>query len=201
MKTFTLEWNAVTTLEDADRSGHGALKKLVGLHRRVIDLGIVTTAASENTRLKKFPETAADFENRLAAVGLHEATKVLTPGAIGLTYFGLCCFARDDYDESTGKIWNIIKPKSVPRNHKDFAEQNRISEDTSIRSPEYQKWRNKWCDVNSIYAHICARRDVFVTGDLKNFKGSARDKLLELGVGEICSYDEALASAQSTTIR
>lgn len=198
MKSFTLEWNAVITLEEcATRPTAPAIRELLSLHGTSIDLGIVTTAASENTRMHQFPSTAIEFQTRLNNVGFGQITRVYTPAIIGLTYIGLSVIAPNDCDEMIGKIWNIVKPTHLPRSHEDFASSKEIAIDTPITSSEFHKWRNKWCDVVSLYAHILADRDVFVSGDVKNFHGERKDQLTQLGVKEICSYDEALEIAKA----
>lgn len=195
--TFTLEWNAVTTLEDESREGRSDLIELVKLHGKKIDLGIVTTAASENTKENRtFPKTAKEFDLRLQEVGLGHLTRVLTMCCYDLTYWGYCRLARDEDLIRVDGLWRIIKPKGIARHHRDFAIEKGIQPDADLWSPEYYRWRNKWCDVYSIDAHIAAKRDVFATDDFKNFKGDARSQLEALGVGHICRYSEALKLAQ-----
>ena len=54
-------------------------------------------------------------------------------------------------------------------------------------------WRNAKCDVQAIWSHVNARRDVFVTGD-KNFHRSQNKKrLLELGARRIEEPNAAAA--------
>jgi hypothetical protein len=197
MKTFTLEWNAVITLESEGRKGCTELRELISLHGDKISLGIVSTAASENNLGRELPKTAVEFEKRLKEVGIDHLPKVLTVAVWGLTYYEYSLWAGDEYASVTNKLWGIVKPVWVSSNSAEFAEKFNIPVHTPITSPEYFKWRNKWCDVNSLYAHILAKRDVFVSGDVKNFRGEKHDKLMELGVGQICSYEEALTLAQS----
>lgn len=194
--TFTLEWNAVITAETDGRPGRDALLELVGMHGKNIDVGIVTTAASENTRKRRMPANSMEFRSRLAAAGLHHLTMVHTASVIGLTYIGLSRIAPHDYKEMTNAIWGIVKPKGVPWDRRVFESNEGIPAGTPITAPEYAKWRNKWCDVNSIYAHLISNRDVFVSGDKKNFIGESGQKLNQLGIKKICSYDEAESYAR-----
>jgi hypothetical protein len=196
MKTFTLEWNAVITWETEGRIGRESLGQLVSMHGTHIDVGIVTTAASENTAVRGFPETAAAFDDRLKAIGWDSLSKVLTVAVWDLTYFDYCFWANDDAEDLLKTLWSIITPVNLPYSHSEFAAQFNISRDIKITAPPYYKWRNKWCDVHSLYAHIIAGRDIFVSGDVKNFRGEKAQRLRELGVSQICSYDEALAIAQ-----
>jgi hypothetical protein len=199
MKTFTLEWNAVTTLEDKGRPGRAELLELVAMHGSKIDVGIVTTAASENTRLRKMPATAAEFRDRLETLGLQNLTMVLTVGVWDLTYWDLCRWGSGDASRLVERLWPLIKPTTaIPRSHLDFAQQEGVAPDIELQSPEFAKWRNKWCDVYSLEAHIAAGRDVFVSGDVKNFRGSRRAEIIALVAGNVCSYAEALEIAKST---
>ena len=198
LPSFTLEWNAVLALEDEEyRIGKDAIKRLISLHGNKIDLGIVTTAASENNRDREFSPTAHDFQSRLDGVGLGSVTKVKTAIIVGLTYVGYGFYPEKDFEEIVGAIWDIVRPEGIPRRHSDFAVEKGIEENTSLHSPNYFKWRNKWCDVHSLYAHLVSKRDVFVTGDVKNFSGDRKTRLGQLGISNILSYDDALELALS----
>ena len=197
MKTLTLEWNAVITWETPGRVGRESLGKLIALHGKRIDVGIVTTAASENTSLRKLPETADAFDDRLSRIGWSHLTKVLTACEFDLTYFDYCFFTPNDYEEIVSELWELILPANIPYEATDFARERGIDSIHKITSDSYQKWRNKWCDVHSLYAHLMADRDIFVSGDIKNFKGDRRGRLADLGIKSICTYDEALEEAVS----
>lgn len=196
MKQFTLEWNAVIAL-DEERDVAEYIRGLVALHGKKIDLGIVTTAASENTRERQMPETAQEFDARLESVGLSGLTRVLTVDVYDLTFWDYSIFAPDDWDAVNEQLWDIVKPSGLRRDHPEFALEKGISGDVPIGDAVFAKWRNKWCDVNSLHAHIIAKRDVFVTNDVKNFAGERKQELVDLGVGEIVDYAQALAYAQA----
>ncbi len=171
---------------------------LLALHGKDIDVGIVTTAASENTKQWKMVASIAEFKARLEQHDLQNLTLVKTLGFWGLTCWDFCRWADDKSGELPEALWPLIKPTTtIPKSHREFARQEGFDPDLDLSSPEFQKWRNKWCDVYSLEAHIAAGRDVFVSGDVKNFKGQKRDKLIELGVGEVCSYAEALEIAKA----
>lgn len=189
--SVTLEWNAVTTWEDAARPSRPALERIVKSHGQTLDVGIVTTAASENTREQTLPSTASEFRDRLSRIGWSELTLVNTRACIGLTYIGLCQIASQEDEGMINDLWSAIAPSTVPKSYRAFAEENKIL-DTDISAPTFQKWRNVWCDVYSIHAHIRSGRDAFVTGDTKNFKGDKKAKLQALGLKEIYSYCEAV---------
>ena len=196
MKKFTIEWNAVMTLEDEGRPGREALLKLTSLHGQKIDLGIVTTAASENTLLNEMPRSYETFEQRLEKNGIGHLSRVFTVMYWGLTYIGYTIIPSVEDKKNADALWDIVKPVQMPRDHVQFAKQNSISETEPISSPAFSRWRNKWCDVHSISAHITAGRDVFVSGDVKNFKGQRREQIIALGAGEVCGYEEALEIAR-----
>lgn len=190
MLKVTLEWNAVTTLDDPTRSGWESLTKIVAAHKSVFDVGIVTTAASENSADKTFWSDVNVFEARLEAVEMSDLKKVLTMGCYDLTYYDYCFLAEEDDEALVDKLW-AIPPKGVPRTSADFAKMKGLPSDMDITAPEFARWRNHWCDVHSWHAHIKAKRDVFVTGDTKNFRGPRMQQLIDLGIGDICSYDDA----------
>jgi hypothetical protein len=179
------------TWEDDARPSRPALERIIESHGQTLDVGIVTTAASENTRRQSLPSTASEFRDRLSRIGWSELTLVNTIGIYGLTYFELCNWHSHADEEMVSELWSVIAPSTVPESHHEFAEMNQITE-TDISKPAFQKWRNVWCDVYSIHAHIRSGRDAFVTGDTKNFKGDKKAKLQAVGVNEIYSYCEAV---------
>lgn len=191
MLKITLEWNAVITLGCPGRPGWNNLKKIVSVHGSNFDVGIVTTAASENTSEKILAQSTMPFMERLAEVGLSSLSIVQTMAVYDLTFYDYARYDVDDDDEiMIEKLW-MIPPKGVPRDPREFAAARGIPEWVELTAPEFQKWRNHWCDVYSWHAHIRAKRDVFVTGDKKNFKGDRKQRLIDLGIGDICTYDEA----------
>ncbi len=192
MLNVTIEWNAVMAKADDDKDRVPFIDELVSMHGSEIDLGIVTTAASENTKKRELPANATKFVRRLEGLNWGHLSKVRTLGVYSLTYFDFCRYAGENSQEVVQKLWSVIDPnEKIPRDRKEFAKKKGFDPSTPLGHPAFSKWRNQWCDVYSLEAHIAAERDLFVSGDEKNFKGEKYDQLLALGVGEICGYKDA----------
>ena len=141
MYSVTLEWNAVITWESPDRPQRKSLKQIVAMHGKTIDVGIVTTAASENTKERELPASATAFSARLAEIEWDDLTFVYTLGVGGLTYYDWSIWAGSGDNETVSAIWGVIAPKSIPESSEEFRTRNGISKDLPLAAPEFQKWR------------------------------------------------------------
>jgi len=55
----------------------------------------------------------------------------------------------------------------------------------------WQKWVNKKCDVLAMWSHIWNKGDIFVTRDKDFHRKMKKQKLIELGAGEILMPKQA----------
>lgn len=176
--------------------GADAIMRLIELHRsNVLEVGILQTSASENMRgTKGFPGNYKAFEERLRGLGWDALPRVPTPGVIGLTFWGHFNFVHErHYRELRAALWQAICPH-IPSDFRDFAVSRGLPCETEITAPELAKWRNWWCDVHSAYAHIDARRDLFVTANTGDFQRNTA-KLERMGL-RACTPDDALAEVE-----
>ena len=185
MKTFTFDWNCVISAENGDDNAC-SVEQLIKYHRaKVIEVGITTVSASENLEgTKTFPASAKQFKSRLEKLGWDDLKFVLGPCVVGLTYIGMCKTVDENFKNEINKIWNVIGG-NLQRNFP----LNTSSE--VLASHKYKKWRNVWCDVHTIWTHINAERDVFVTANTKDFQKKFLE-LQPLGLRKVCTPKEAL---------
>lgn len=145
-----------------------AIIELVQLHRsQVVDVGITTVSASESlSGSKRFPASALLFIERLNKLGWQDLTWVLGPGISSLSYIGFSKIVGESFTIERDAIWGIIGGKQQQALPSDLPEEK-------LHSAEYSGWRNVWCDVHTLWAHIDAKRDVFVTTNTKDFQNKA----------------------------
>jgi hypothetical protein len=55
------------------------------------------------------------------------------------------------------------------------------------------RWRNRFCDIQAMYAHLVGRGNIFVSDDGKAFhKAKKKDRLIALGAGNVYTAEQAL---------
>lgn len=198
---LTLDWNCIIEVEE-NRSQAAAVRDLISLHRNgQLEVALLAASASENSKSKRFPGSAALFVERVSALGWSDLPLVLMPGVYGLSYFDFCFYVEDDekFQNDMGALWKVIAPK-IPRRIVDNFPEGIILSDDGIQSEYLWKWRNAWCDVVSAYSHIYFGRDVFVTNNIKDFQNNA-EELSVLGMRCIASPIKAIGAVERFSSR
>jgi hypothetical protein len=169
-RSFSLDWNCAISVEKSEPSSD-AIKALVLSHREGRSaVAVLQTSASENMRgTRLFPASYLDFEARPKGIGWDDLPRVKTPGVWGLSFWGASFYVDvGHYDKFASILWSKMFPR-LPQRYEEFLTNAGLPEDTSLRSEEANKWRNAWCDVHSAYSHLWAKRDFFVTLNLRDF--------------------------------
>lgn len=142
-------------------------------------------SASEALRGSKiFPATANQFNTRIDALGWGDLDRVMGPLVLDLTYWDMSVVVDDTFEERIGALWTAMFPnidRELPRG----------LTQAELHGANFHKWRNAWCDVHTLWAHLNAERDVFVTTNTKDFQKNA-DKLALHGLKVVQTPTEAL---------
>ena len=122
-------------------------------------------------------ENFADFQQRLAVLGI-EHIGILEPLCYwDITYWDCCLWADDDMEVLERQIHNVLFPE-MQFLWDEYCRKRGLDPKTT---PSDHKWCNAKCDVQGIWGHIFNKRNVFVTSD-RNFHASQKkQKLIELG--------------------
>lgn len=159
--------------------------RLVARHRaQLIDVAITTVSASEALPVSKsFPMTTEQFTLRIKSVGLNDLTLLQGPAVWGLSHWGHSIYPPQSFGEDRLKIWKALFPK--------ISAEYPVAIKGNLVSPrELSKWRNRWCDVHTLWTHIHYGREVFVTSNRKDFQRK-QIELEKLGAGNILTPEEA----------
>jgi hypothetical protein len=144
----------------------------------VVEVAITTVSASETLKgSREFPASASLFNQRLEDLGWNDLPLVLGPAVIGLTYIGMCKIAGENFSTERDAIWKIVvgsTPRKLPA----------CLSDADLRSADYKKWRNVWCDVHTLWAHIDSGRDVFISSNKRDFQNNM-SQLRKLGLKDV----------------
>ena len=181
MTTYTLDTNCICAV-DENRADAPAILRFVDMHAAgAANVAVVAMAASERQKSGKAIENFAVFRERIRALGLG-GLEILKPMAyFGVTFWDWSLFSSPEMESLEREIHQILFP-GFPFLWKDLEATARDSDDAVAL---LRKWRNRKCDVQTIWSHINARRDVFVTADPNFHKVTKKSKLIGLGAKQI----------------
>ena len=177
-------------VEQGDQQA-SSVNELVRLHRvGCISVGLTTVSASETlSGSKVFPGSAAQFSSRIKKLGWQDLDLILGPAVIGLTYIGMSKFVDDDFEDQRDAIWQVLFP-NLPRV---------LPADTlerQLHDRHFRRWRNAWCDVHTLWTHIDAARDTYVTSNTRDFQRHS-ESLEALGLKSVMTPEEAVNVASN----
>lgn len=179
---FTLDNNCLIALEQGTEDGEH-IAALLKRHRwRRISLAVSAIHASENQKNAPPMENFADFQAYVARIGMR-GVRVLKP----LAYYDLTF-----WDWS---VWSSPGAEALDRDiHRAMFPREATELKPDASAGEQRTWRRHKCDVLSLWSHIYANRDVYVTSDRHFHKPRVAPLLLNLGAGQILRPRDAVAA-------
>ena len=169
---FTLDSNCIIALEER-RPEALPIRMLVDRHsENGIDVALIAMMASERPRLAEAETSFSEFQSRIEDLGLGHLPHVLPLCYWGISFWDHCLWA-DDAEVLEEQIHAVLFPNRPFRG------------DGVAASERFESWRNAKCDVQAMWSHIHAARDVFVTNDANFHKATKLPQLLSLGAGRI----------------
>jgi hypothetical protein len=187
---FTLDSNCLFEVDECRSEAQHVLKLVQAHLDKRASVAVVAISASERQRSGKPLEQFGEFEARLQAMGFG-ALEMIYP----ILYFDVTFWDRSVFTDKAGveleeNIQRILFP-GIPTAWADYCAA--ISSDVNApNAGALIKWRNAKCDVQAMWAHTTAKRDVFVTLD-QNFLKSKRASLIALCGGRIETPSSAAA--------
>lgn len=188
MHTFTLDTNCIIAV-DEDRAEAAAVRALADAHASgTAHVAIVAISASEKQKDGKHLESFAEFQQRLAALGLGRLELLPPMFYWNVTYWDWCIFSDSEMELQERKIHEILFP-NIEYQWSDYYGGRCLSDDLSLA----RKWRNAKCDVQALWSHIFHKRKVFVTTDRNFHAESKKSALIALGASQIETPDSAVS--------
>ncbi len=134
-------------------------------------------AASERQQLENAINNFNQFNKRkLAELGIKPEQYSLPEMRLNISFLGCSTAGFDD------PAWYVLQREIQQIIHPTMEWDN----------PSQKNWRNKYCDVMTMFAHLKANADLFVTNDKPAFlKRNKKNKLLQLGANRIGPADQA----------
>jgi len=191
---LTFDHNLLIDLEC--NTGAPELKDLVKLHENeTITICVSGIGASERLKGKIYAENFSQLKKRIEKLSIRKF-EILKPLAYwDITFWDWGIYASDDGPDIQleKKLHDVLFP-DTKYCWKDFALENGLNpeKDWNYNNPLWQKWRNRKCDMLTIWCHIYYGNDIFVTSD-EIFQGEKKRELIALGAKSILYPSAALS--------
>lgn len=128
---------------------------------------VVEIGASEMRERGIQPDRYDLFEALLREAGLESAPRLPPLGMYDVTFYGHCLYSSKELHAEVDRIEQVLFGDSPPA------------------GPGSRAWLNRTCDVLSMWCHIRAANDIFVTSDGNFHKASKLPRLVQLGARRI----------------
>jgi hypothetical protein len=169
---LTLDHNVVIALENSSPNVESVRQAIDGGTHEAF---VVKIGASEMRKRGITPDRYDLFEQLLRDAGIDSLPR-LTPMAIwGVTFWGHGLWSDEEMISQAKQIEDILFGGSRPI---DIAHKAWDSREVSL-------WRNRVCDVQSMWCHLHYTNEIFVTSDDNFHKASKKCRLLDMGAGII----------------
>jgi hypothetical protein len=188
MRTFTLDSSCIDALDEG-RAEVQFIRMLTDAHTTgKAKVAVVALSAAEKHQIGSYFDDFDAFRDHLAALDLAHL-EILKP----MSYFDISfpdwCIEADEVMQAQEKqIHDILFPQGQ-FTWEDYCEENGIDPSFSPRGD----WRKLKCDVQSMWAHIHNKRDVFVSAEDNFCKPDKTSALGALGAGRIERPQQAVA--------
>jgi hypothetical protein len=191
---ITLDHNCLIALEK-NESEAPYIKELIAMHddKKVI-VRVVGIGASELQPGRVYASNFSEFKEKIAAVGLGQAEILVPIGYWDITFWDNCIYPSEEASRLEREIHDVLFPK-IEFDYQTFCHNRGLDPLNSGKLGEM--WRNKKCDVLTIWSHIFYSGDIFVTADIRAFLSETKKpRLIGLGAGDILSPQYAVAKIE-----
>jgi hypothetical protein len=145
---ITLDTNCIIDIEQQGEP-YPDLQELIRLNNdQKIHLRIVAISASERMPGRKYAQNFAEFEEKIAAVGLEKAEVLPSIAYSDVTFLDRCLLASNEMVVLERKIHEILFPQ-IEFYYGNFCARRGIDPNVTPTNP---KWRNAKCDVLAMWS-------------------------------------------------
>jgi len=197
MIPVTFDHNLLIDLESKDEATSEALRHLVSLHDTAqINIRVAAIGASERLKDKTYAPDFAAFQGRVRRLSQREFEILKPLGYWDITYWDWWIWGGEGTPENEleQKIHTALFPETEFK-WQDFAQASGVDHDQAVQSQsrEWQKWRNRKCDVLAMWCHIYYAGDAFITTDGHFHQATKKPALISLGAKSILYPSEVVS--------
>ena len=188
MRTFTLDSSCIDAIDEG-RAEVKFIRTLADAHTAgKANVAVVALSAAGKHQAGFYFDDFDAFRDYLAAIDLAHL-EILKPMAYFDISFQDWCIEADDAMQGLEKRIHDILFRQSQFTWEDYCEEKGMDPAFSPGG----NWRKFKCDVQTMWAHIHNKRDVFVTIDDNFHKPGNKAALIGLGAGHIEQPQQAVA--------
>ena len=191
---LTFDHNLLIDLEC--NPGVPELRDLVGCHETGrITICVSGIGGSERLKGRIYAENFSQFKDRVEKLSSRKFEILKPLGYWDITFYDWAIYVSDEGADIQieKKLHDVLFPETQYC-WQDFAHENGLNpeNDWNYKNFLWQKWRNRKCDVLTMWCHIYYGNDIFVTND-EIFHKQKKPELIALGAKRILNPSEALS--------
>jgi hypothetical protein len=192
---MTLDYNCILELEQGGKD-EAAIRALAEAQRAgAAELWIPAVGGSERLPDGSYADNIRRFLDRLGDLGLDKCRMLNPLMRVGSAFIGFGVLSGPELDALERQIHAILFPQISQELGDHLSRAQREGWDEATASA---RWRNRKCDVDSMWCHIHYGGEAFVTSDKNFHKETKKPRLIALGAGAIVRPAEAAALVAAT---
>ncbi len=187
MLSFTVDTNCIVAI-DENRPEARFVRALANAHKMgKADVAAVAISASEKQQSGAYMDSFKEFQERLTKLDLDHLNIVKPMTYWGIAFWDWSYYSSEDSIALEKRIHAILFP-SIEFEWKEYC----LAHGLDHRLPPNGKWRNCKCDVQAMWSHVNANREVFVTSDGNFHTSGKKGQLIALGAKKIETPENAI---------
>lgn len=163
MLSFTLDTNCLIAVDEGRPEGAAVMKLISAARAGRADVAMVASCASERQIGGRYLATIEELRDRMASLGFGHIVLLAPILTLGLSFWGHAVWASPEQVARQELIFRTLFPTTEPDWPKYALAKGLPPNDLTTRAAWH--WRNKYCDVQALWAHEHYGRDCFVTTD------------------------------------
>jgi hypothetical protein len=163
MVSFTLDTNCLIAVDEGRAERAAVMEIIAAAKAGMADVAMVASCASERQVGGRYLATIQELRDRMATLGFGDVGLLKPIATYGLSFYDHAVYASKEQLTRQELIFRTLFPSTEP-DWPTFAKAKDLPPDDLTTRPAWH-WRNKYCDVQAIWAHDHYGRDFFVTTD------------------------------------
>lgn len=163
LPSFTLDTNCLIDIEDQRPAAPAVRTLLEAADRGNADVAMVASSASERQPGGGLLTTIEAFRQRMTDLGFGGLSLLRPIGTYNFSFYDWAVYPTPAQSARQNEIFQCLFP-GIENNWLAYAAARNL-DSRVLDSHEAFAWRNRFCDVQALWAHDDSNRDIFVTSD------------------------------------
>lgn len=163
MLSFTLDTNCLIAVDEGRPERTAVMEIIAAAKEGLADVAMVASCASERQVGGRYLSTIDELRERMKALGFGHIVLLKPIMTWDLSFWDHAILASEEQLARQEAIFRTLFPNTEP-DWPTFAKARNLPPDDLTTRAAWH-WRNKYCDVQALWAHDNHGRDFFVTTD------------------------------------